>query len=92
MTNTNDIAAAFFAENAGYEVLWVEDDEPAEFQEEDGSWNSADASVAVLRDSNGTVLASRGGIIESDDYAERRNYRRVVAAELASEAVGAKSR
>jgi hypothetical protein len=121
-SNATDIAAAFFAENAGYsydpktetakegrervgrilaaaegkakefgfEVLWVEDDEPAEFQEEDGSWNSADASVAVLRDSNGTILASLGGIIESGDYAERRNYRRVVAAELASEAVAKK--
>jgi len=80
-----------YAERKGWYILW-EDDGEAEFQEEDGSWNSAPAVSATLMENScakntSACLASLGGIMESNDDAERDDYRRVVAAELAEEAM-----
>jgi len=74
-------------------VEWTDDDQDAQFQDENGEWQEAPAVVAMLMryfddpDRQVDCLASLGGITESDNATERANYRRVVEAELALQAL-----
>lgn len=104
-------AEAWAVEN-GAICEWYDDDEPADCQREDGSWEQLPAMYCCLlmrcddcsldfdtatcverctRKRGYHVQACLGGIVESDDYRERRAYRRVVEAELASEAYTART-
>jgi hypothetical protein len=74
-----------FASAHDWEVSW-EWDEGGDLGDHDYWCGREDCSheieCAILRDPHGNVLASLGSIIDAD-----RAYRRVVAAELASEAM-----
>lgn len=73
-----------WAKKASVIFDWQEDDEPAEYQDEEGAWHTSPAVVAIAK-LRGRVIASLGGIIESENAKEAQKYRRVVEAELASE-------
>jgi len=80
--------AEALAEKAGWVVSWEPD------ADADWSWMSDaekkkdhDVEVATIRNSRGVVLGSLGGIFDAD-----RNYRRVVGAELALEALATTKR
>jgi len=67
------------AESLGWTVDWEED--PEEYQS-GGEWDQPkEVYVALLRDEEGNVLTSLGGIGDPD-----RNFARVTEAELALEA------
>jgi len=76
--------AEAYAENTGAEVTWEEDPDP------DGAWcacgdDHGPAWIAVLRDAEGTVLGSLGGVTFESHDPSGEAYARVVAAELADE-------
>lgn len=81
-----------WARNNGCYFIW-ENDEPAECQNETGEWEYHPAVSCLMLQyaediyDQPKVLGSLGGIIESPDARERQNYRRVVEAELALEAM-----
>jgi len=77
--------AVAFASDMCCAFRWEDDDQPAEVQEEDGSFREYPAMVCILTDEDGNTLECLGGIIESDNLTERLNYRRVVEAELATQ-------
>lgn len=62
-----------------WECVWVNDDLPYEIDE---GCTPREVLCAVLKDAAGNILASLGGIGDPSD-----DYRREVAAELASEAL-----
>lgn len=66
-----------------WNVEWCEGVDEADFQDEDGQWRTAPASVAILRSADESVLSSIGGILENDDA----EYRRIIEAQLALEAL-----
>jgi hypothetical protein len=80
------------AERVGLVFEWEDDSEAAQWEDERGRWHQ-DPAVACLvycdahlsRGPRREVLASLGAILESDDFADAKNYRRVVEAELAAE-------
>jgi hypothetical protein len=75
-----------FAAESGWEVDWQYDPEPYQMGDAEETPPS-EVMVAALRDSDNNVLASLGGIGDPD-----ANYRRVVDAELALEAMWAMSK
>ncbi|MGC8517933.1 MAG: hypothetical protein ACP5P4_05310 [Steroidobacteraceae bacterium] len=94
--------AESWAKQHGAQYLWEADD-PAECQDNKGNWETHPAVSCVLylpcddctdndidRCTRKLCYHSRaalGGIIESEDYRERVDYRRVIEAELALEAM-----
>jgi len=72
------------AEARGWTVEWEHD--PEEWQGDDE--RPFEVLTAVLRDANGDVLASLGGIGMTGNRKTDRDYGRVIEAELAAEALG----
>lgn len=72
---------------------WDDDPEGAEVQDDRGEWQQLPAVFCLMYQHNEepgeppNLLGSLSAITESDDNSERRNYRRVVEAELALEAM-----
>lgn len=85
--------AEAWARANGCWFVWEDDPELADYQEEDGSWHQMPAVECVMYQhaaepgEEPVLLQSLSSIMESEDDAERRNYRRVVEAELALEAM-----
>lgn len=81
-----------WARSIGATFEWTEDDQLADYQDNDGKWCEAPAVVCVMsmRQDCGHMhtVESRSGIIESEDWREQMNDRRVIEAELALEARG----
>ena len=71
------------AEARGWTVNW--EDDPEEWQGNDE--RPFEVLVAVLRDENGQVLASLGGVGMTGNRKTDQDYGRVVEAELAAEAL-----
>lgn len=72
------------AEELGWRFEWENDPEPYEMG--DAETEAPDEVLTcVLYDENGDVLASLGGIGMSGTQRERKNYGRVIEAELAME-------
>lgn len=85
------------AEERGWTVEWEHDIEPDvswmdEEQTEDYQGGRMEMLVALLKDENGTVLASLGGIAMDARGVGRNPYGRVVEAELALEALSEEGR
>lgn len=78
-----------YASAHGWTVDWEHEEGP--WEDFYGEGQTADdveqVVVAILKDANGEVLGSLGGITEGFDSAANRKYRRVVEAELALEAM-----
>lgn len=71
------------AKRRGWEVTWVPDDLQVNHVKEYGADAEPDThEVAILRDQKGNLLATLGCVDDATD-----DYRRVVAAELAQEAL-----
>jgi len=68
------------AEERGWSVEWTFDDNPYDMG--DAETEPSKVLAAILKDASGNVIGSLGGIGDPDD-----NYRRVVEAELALEAL-----
>ena len=73
------------AEDLDWQVEWEEDPDGADSLGEIDPATVSEILVAVLKDESGEVLGSLGGIVDPD-----LNYRRVVEAELALEALNEK--
>lgn len=72
------------AEELGWRFEWQEDPEPYEMGDAETEAPS-EVLTCVLYDEHGDVLASLGGIGMSGTQRERKNYGRVIEAELALE-------
>ncbi len=79
--------AEAIASSRGWQYEWEED--PEEWQGDVGE-RPSEVLTAVLRDEDGNVLASLGGVGLSGNFAEDRRYRRTVEAELALQAASEK--
>ena len=78
-----------YASTQGWVVDWELEEGVWEdfYGEGETAENVEQVVVAILKDANGKVLGSLGGITESFDSATNRRYRRVVEAELDLEAI-----
>lgn len=79
--------AEAIAESRGWEVGWEEDPEPFDCDCGSSECGNYQPYCASLRDSDGNVLASLCGVTFATDTPNGDPYARVVAAELASEAL-----
>jgi hypothetical protein len=73
--------AEYEAEERGWTVEWDYDNEPYDMGDAETEMPS-EVLVAILKDASGNVIGSLSGIGDPDN-----NYRRVVEAELALEAL-----
>ena len=79
------------AARRGWRVEWDhEQDVDLSWADDEQREDIDEVLEAVLKDENGHVLASLGNITFGRDSMANRNYRRVVEAELALEALGEK--
>lgn len=77
------------AKRRGWEVEWDHEQSPdLSWADEEQREDIEEVLDAVLKDEHGHVLASLGNITFGRDSMANRNYRRVVEAELALEALG----
>ena len=71
------------ARTLGYTFAWTADPEPSEYQDHKGRWHTDyDAEMCEIIDPDGRCTGSLRGIIGATPA-----YRRVIEAELASEAI-----
>lgn len=75
--------AEAYADEHGWEAIWEDDPEEWLLDVE----RPEEVLTCVLRDENGVVIGSLGGIDMSGNTRQDRDYRRVVEAELALEAM-----
>lgn len=73
------------AERLEWQFTWEEDPEPYEMGDAETEM-PAEVLTCLLRDENGNVIASLGGIGMSGNHRQDKEYGRVVEAELALEA------
>lgn len=81
-----------WARHEGAAFEWIDDNEPADVWNEDtATYDRLPAMVCLMRMRSSCghmhVVASLGAIVESADWREQMNYRRVIQAELALEAL-----